>query len=95
MWDYVGIVRSDARLEKALKRFSIILEDIQEVIDSGGVSRRSLEARNMAILGFLITHSAYQRKESRGLHFNRDHPETLDLFKKPTILKKEELWNLP
>lgn len=95
MWDYVGIVRSDARLEKALKRFPIILEDIQEVIDSGGVSRRSLEARNMAILGYLISYSAYQRKESRGLHFNRDHPETLNLYKKPTILKKEELWNSP
>uniref|UniRef100_A0A7C3UU22 L-aspartate oxidase n=1 Tax=candidate division WOR-3 bacterium TaxID=2052148 RepID=A0A7C3UU22_UNCW3 len=95
MWDYVGIVRSDERLKNALKRFQFILEDVKDILSRKKITKSVIELRNLSILGYLITFSASKRKESRGLHFNKDYPEKNEEFKKPTILKKEELWNLP
>ncbi len=94
MWDYVGIVRSDERLEKALKRFQVILDDVKDIITRAKITKSVIELRNLAIIGYLITISAYRRKESRGLHYNKDYPYKREDYKKPTILKKEELWNL-
>lgn len=95
MWDYVGIVRSDARLEKALKRFQVILDDVRDILTRTKITKSIIELRNLAIIGYLITLSAYKRKESRGLHYNKDYSERKEEFKRPTIIKKEELWNLP
>lgn len=95
MWDYVGIVRSDERLGKALKRFQVILDDVSDILTRTKITKSIIELRNLAIIGYLITLSAYLRKESRGLHYNKDHPEKKDEFNKPTILKREEIWNLP
>ncbi len=93
MWDYVGIVRSEERLKKALKRFKIIVEDVEEILSKEKITREQIEIRNLAYLGLLTTFSALQRKESRGLHYNKDYPEKLASYQKPTILQREEVWN--
>jgi L-aspartate oxidase len=73
MWNYVGIVRSDSRLEKARKQICIIMEDVTEYYYSVLINGDLIELRNIAALAELIIASATQRKESRGLHYNIDH----------------------
>lgn len=85
MWDYVGIVRSNRRLNKALKRIELIKQEIDEFYADFRVSNNLLELRNLAQVAQLIVLSALERKESRGLHFNKDYPETLP-SSSPSIL---------
>ena len=85
MWDYVGIVRSNRRLNKALKRIELIKQEIDEFYASFRVSNNLLELRNLAQVAQLIVVSALSRKESRGLHFTSDYPETLPVSS-PTVL---------
>lgn len=85
MWDYVGIVRSNRRLKKALKRVDIIKQEIDEFYSTFKVSNNLLELRNLAQVAQLIVQSALSRKESRGLHYNLDYPETCEKSE-PTIL---------
>lgn len=74
MSDYVGIVRNDVRLARALRRLDLLHEETENLYRTTTVSPQLLELRNLITIGFLIVKSASFRKESRGLHFNTDYP---------------------
>jgi L-aspartate oxidase len=85
MWDYVGIVRTNKRLERAAHRIALLQDEIQEFYANFHVSRDLLELRNLVQVADLIVQSALKRHESRGLHFSRDYPHMLPEAL-PTIL---------
>jgi len=85
MWDYVGIVRTNKRLERAAHRIALLQGEIQEFYAQFHVTRDLLELRNLVQVADLIVRSAQGRHESRGLHFSRDYPQT-DAVAKPTLL---------
>lgn len=78
MWDYVGIVRSDERLDRAERRIRLIASDIEAFYKKTKVTHSVLELRNIACVALLIIRCAQFRKESRGLHYTTDYPERDD-----------------
>ncbi|MGB4060871.1 MAG: L-aspartate oxidase [Burkholderiaceae bacterium] len=85
MWDYVGIVRTTKRLERAAHRISLLQKEIHEFYARFHVTRDLLELRNLVQVADLIVMSALMRRESRGLHHSRDFPG-MDPVAKPTVL---------
>jgi L-aspartate oxidase len=85
MWDYVGIVRTNKRLERAAHRITLLQREIHEFYSQFHVTRDLLELRNLVQVADLIVMSAMMRHESRGLHFSRDYPDLLPEAK-PTVL---------
>jgi len=75
MSDYVGIVRTNIRLERAMKRLDLLHEEIEALYETTDVSPQLCEVRNLITTGYLIVKGASFRKESRGLHFNTDYPQ--------------------
>jgi L-aspartate oxidase len=85
MWNYVGIVRTNRRLERALHRIELLQSEVQEYYANFRVTRDLLELRNLLSCAELIVRSALMRKESRGLHYSRDYPQSWSVAY-PTIL---------
>jgi L-aspartate oxidase len=85
MWNYVGIVRTTKRLERALHRIKLLRSEIDDYYGSFRVNRDLLELRNLVDCAELIVRSALRRHESRGLHYSRDFPFTLPVSF-PTVL---------
>ena len=75
MSDYVGIVRNNVRLQRAMKRIDLLFDETEGLYQTTTVSPQLLELRNMITVGYLIIKGAAFRKESRGLHFNTDYPD--------------------
>lgn len=87
MWEFVGIVRNDHRLELAAKYLETFRRSIESYYWDFVLDRDLVELRNLGLVAELIVHSARRRKESRGLHYNEDHPEPDDgAFAAPTVL---------
>lgn len=79
MSDYVGIVRNNVRLQRAMRRLDLLWEETEELYRTTSVSPQLLELRNMITVGYLVVKGASFRKESRGLHFNTDYPQKSDI----------------
>jgi len=87
MWDYVGIVRSNLRLQRAYRRILLLDEEIKDYYRRGTLSSRLVELRNMATVAKLIIRSAMARVESRGLHYNTDYPDPVEGMRKNVVLR--------
>jgi L-aspartate oxidase len=87
MWDYVGIVRTTKRLQRAQHRIRLLMREIEEFYSNFRVSHDLIELRNLVVTADLIVRCALQRRESRGLHFSRDFPEMLPNAKN-TVLRR-------
>ncbi|MFD2178702.1 L-aspartate oxidase [Veronia pacifica] len=88
MWDYVGIVRSTKRLERALRRIELLKQEVNEYYSNFRVSNNLLELRNLLQVSELMVRCAMARKESRGLHYTIDYPDKAE-NSKPTVLTPE------
>jgi len=89
MWNYVSIVRTNKRLERAQHRIRLLREEIDEYYANFRITRDLLELRNLVEVASLIVNSALARKESRGLHYSLDYPDTL-AEAVPTVLTQQK-----
>ena len=91
MWDFVGIVRNSKRLNRAERRIKLLREEVRDYYVKHPVTNDNLELRNLALVSELIINCALQRKESRGLHFNLDYPNTLEEAQDTILSPKKTL----
>jgi L-aspartate oxidase len=91
MWDYVGIIRNNERLNRALKRIHLIKEETELFYRKTKICTPILELRNMATVAEIIIHSALSRKESRGLHYTSDYPKADSKLKKNTVISIDKI----
>jgi len=92
MTDYVGIVRSDLRLDRALRRILTIAKEVEDFYKRTKVTEGLLELRNLVAVSQLIVRCARYRRESRGLHYTTDYPQSDDRnWKKDTIMQSSRL----
>ena len=89
MWDYVGIYRTNKRIERAKNRIKLIQEEIDKYYRDFKVTSDLLELRNIATVAQLIIDCSLLRHESRGLHYNADYPDLVpELGKEDTIIER-------
>ncbi len=93
MWNYVGIVRTDKRLSRAMHRIKMLRDEVHEFYSNFRVTNDLIELRNLLQVAELIVQCAMQRHESRGLHYSKDYPELLARAT-PTVLIPEENYTL-
>ncbi len=86
MWNYVGIVRTNKRLSRALHRINMLKDEVDEFYTNFKISANLIELRNLLQVSELIVISAINRKESRGLHYSRDYPKTLKGIKASILI---------
>jgi L-aspartate oxidase len=89
MWDYVGIVRTTKRLERARARIAVLAREIEEYYWNFKVEPALLELRNLALMAELIVKCALRRKESRGLHYILDYPGKLKVARDTVVRKRK------
>ena len=88
MWNYVGIVRTNKRLSRALHRINMLRNEVDEFYSNFKISPNLIELRNLLQVSELIVLSAINRKESRGLHYSRDYPKSLRDIKSSILIPK-------
>lgn len=93
MWNYVGIVRTNKRLTRAMHRIQMLRDEVDEFYSNFRVTNNLIELRNLLQVAELIVRSAMERHESRGLHYSKDYPEMLDVAV-PTVLEPSNYFSL-
>ena len=93
MWNYVGIVRTNKRLTRAMHRIHLLRDEVHEFYSNFRVTNNLIELRNLLQVAELIVSSAMERHESRGLHYSKDYPDMLDIAV-PTVLEPSNYFSL-